>query len=361
LPREGIGWFTYEIFRRLAARQPEIEWIFIFDRPFDDQFITSENITPVVLAPPARHPFLWYTWFHISLPAKLQQLKPDIFISPDGYLPLKSNCPTLGVIHDLNFEHRPQNLPWLVRKYMLHFFPLYAKAATRLATVSKYSAKDISQLYGRPIEDIDLVYNGCGEFFFPIPANEQKLVKDELTDGKEYFLFVGALNPRKNLDGMLRAYRNYRESGGQNLFVIVGEAMFINQDIKSELDEHPYREDILLVGRMEGEQLNRILASSAALLFVSHFEGFGIPIVEAFKCQVPVITGTSTSMPEIAGDAAILCEPENYQQIAQAMHDVGVASVRNGLIAKGVERAKIFTWERSADMMWASIQKTLRQ
>lgn len=338
-----------------------MEWIFIFDRPFPDQFIFAENVRGIVVPPPARHPLLWYTWFHVSLPARLKQLKPDLFISPDGYLPLHSNYPTLGVIHDLNFEHRPKNLPWLVRKYMLHFFPRYARAATRLATVSEYSAQDIHEQYGIPRTDIDVVYNGCGDFFFPLPEAEQKEQMLALSGGRPYFLFIGALNPRKNLDGMLRAYAQYREAGGKNLFVIVGEAMFIDDEIRRVLDQHAYRKDIIFAGRMEGEKLNRVLASSQALMFVSHFEGFGIPIVEAFKCKVPVITATTTSMPEVAGDAALLCDPNDHHQIAEAMRSLENEDLRQDLIAKGTERANKFTWERSAEMMWQSIQNTLEK
>lgn len=356
---EGIGWFTFEIFKRLTRQHPEIEWLFLFDRKFSDEFIFAENVRGRVVSPQARHPALWYWWFEQSLPAVLRREKPDLFISPDGFLPLKSNIKSLGVIHDINFEHHPGYIPKLVGKYYRHYFPKFAHKADRLATVSEYSRADISETYGVSTEKIDLVYNGCGHFFAPLSPERREAMQQEITEGSPYFIFIGALNPRKNMAGMLRAYTEYRRQGGNNKFLVVGEKMFWDREVENIYESHPYRSDLVFTGRLEGKDLSRVLAAAEALLFVSHFEGFGIPIVEAFTCQTPVITSTTTSMPEVAGDAALLCDPNSYQQIAEAMHEVSDPSVRNSLIAKGKERAKLFTWERSAEMMWQSIQKTL--
>lgn len=358
---EGIGWFTYEIFQRLTREHPEVEWIFIFDRPYDPQFVFADNVRPVVIGPQSRHPVLWYLWFEWSLTRLLKKEQPDLFVSPDGYLSLRTQVKSLPVIHDLNFEHYPEKLPVLVRKYYRHYFPRFARHATRIATVSEYSRQDISRTYGIDDQKIDLVYNGCGDFFHPIPLDEQEKVRQEISQGEEYFIFIGALNPRKNITGMLRAFSNYRNTGGKSKLVIVGEKMFWSSDIEEAYQNHPHKSEVIFTGRLEGDALNRVLASASALLFVSHFEGFGIPVVEAFQCEVPVITSTATSLPEVAGNAALLCDPENYQQIAEAMHRIGDQKLRKSLIAKGKERVKEFTWQRSATMMWDSIKKALEQ
>lgn len=357
---EGIGWFTYEIFKRLTQRHPEIEWIFIFDRPYDPRFVFSNNVTPVVAGPPARHPVLWFIWFEWSLPRIFKKHKPDLFISTDGYVSLRNKVPDIAVIHDINFEHHPENIPLKARGYFLKNFRRFAHKALRIATVSEYSRTDISQTYGVSGQKIDLVYNGCGDFFFPLSVPEQEKVRQQLSNGEEFFVFIGALNPRKNIDGMLQAYQIYREKGGRHKFVIVGEKMFWNKHITTIYQNHLYKEDIIFTGRLEGKDLNRVLATSHALLFVSHFEGFGIPIVEAFKCEVPVITSSTTSMPEVAGDAALICDPENQDEIAAAMLRIAEPELRQQLISKGKERAGLFSWDRSADMMWTSIQNTLR-
>lgn len=358
---EGIGWFTFEVFKRLVIRHPNIEWIFIFDRPFDKSFIFADNITPIVVPPPARHPFLWYIWFEYSLKGVLNKHKPDLFISPDGYMPLSCRSKSLTVIHDINFEHYPEYLPKLPRWYHKKYFKQFAHKADRVATVSLYSKKDIAQTYKVDEHKIDLVYNGTGDFFHPIAEDRQKEVRSKLSAGKSYFVFIGALNPRKNITGMLKAYSRYRSSGGESKFTIVGAKMFWNKDVSEIYENHPFKEDIIFTGRLEGDSLNEVLASSEALLFVSNFEGFGIPIIEAFKCNIPVITSSTSSMPEVAGDAAIICDPNNIESIADAMHQVNTPEVKKDLIEKGKIRQNLFTWERSADMMWDSIQKTLAQ
>ncbi len=356
---EGIGWFTYEVFKRLSKSHPEVEWIFLFDRSYSNDYVFSNNITPLVISPPARHPFLWYIWFEHSVPRALAKHTPDLFISPDGYLSLKTKIKSLPIIHDLNFEHYPEYLPPLARYYHLRYFKKYAHKASRIVTVSEYSKQDITQTYQVDQNKIDVVYNGISDFFYPLSEEEQKVIRQRISNGFPYLIFIGALNPRKNISGMLKAFEIYRQRGGQNYFVIVGDKMFWSKQMAQVYDWHPYKENIIFTGKLEGKGLNEVLSSSSVLLFASHFEGFGIPIVEAFQCEVPVITSTTTCMPEVAGDAALFCNPNDINNIAEAMKKVENQDVRKNLIQKGKQRGRQFSWDRSAKMMWDSIVKTL--
>ena len=114
---EGIGWFTFESLKRITTQHPEHHFFFIFDRDFSEEFIFSDNITPLIQFPPARHPFLFFAWFEYALPSLLNKLKPDLFLSPDGFLSLRYQGKSMNVIHDLNFEHYPEDLPALIRWY----------------------------------------------------------------------------------------------------------------------------------------------------------------------------------------------------------------------------------------------------
>ena len=124
---EGIGWFTYETMRRITENHPEHQFYFLFDRKPDSHFIFSQNIIPIVLSPQARHPLLWYIWFEISVKRFLKTNNIDLFVSPDGFIPLRSKTPSLGVIHDINFHHSPTGIPLLTRYYYKYFFPRFAK------------------------------------------------------------------------------------------------------------------------------------------------------------------------------------------------------------------------------------------
>lgn len=357
---EGIGWFTQQIFLRLAQAHPGVQWYFIFDRPPQKGLQLPANVQPVVLSPPTRHPVLWWLWFHIRLPRLLRKLKVALFISPDGFLALNTPLPQLNVIHDINFEHAPGNIPFTVRLYYRHYFQRYARQATRLVTVSQYSKQDIAHTYAVPPERIDVVYNGVGDFFHTASANEQSTQRQQLTGGVPYFIFIGAFNPRKNIDGMLHAYTRYRREGGQAKFVLVGDKMYWPPAIQKVLDQHPFKGDLVFPGRLSGKALNQVLAAAQALMFISHFEGFGIPIIEAFQCEVPVITSTTTSMPEVAGEAALLCEPTDYKRITEAMHEVEKEPVRRQLKEAGLKQLQKFNWDKAAKEMWQSIQKTLK-
>lgn len=360
---EGIGWFTFESLKRITQQHPEHEFIFIFDRPYSDDFIFSKNITPVVVGPQARHPILYYIWFNYSVPKILETHKVDLFLSPDGYIPLKTKVKSLAVFHDLNFEHYPKDMPPADRYYYRKYFPLFAKQASRIATVSEYSKKDIMEQYGIDAEKIDVVYNGANEKFIPLSDNIKKLVVEKHTGGKPYFIFIGALNPRKNLVHLLKAFDEFKKTDRLSCqLLIVGEKMFKTNDIFETYEDMHFKADVVFSGRLNGIELHKALASAIALTYVSYFEGFGIPIVEAFYTETPVITSNVTSMPEVAGDAALFVDPFSPEDIAKALTKISTdPKVRADLIEKGNKRKTKFHWQNTADELWKSILKTVNQ
>ena len=139
---EGIGWFTYESVKRMVLAHPEHEFHFLFDRNFSEEFIFAKNVVPHVLFPPARHPFLWYAWFEYAVPSALRKIKPDVFLSTDGYLSLSAKTPQVLVIHDLAFEHFNNHVDWLTLKYYKYFVPKFARGANRIAAVSSFTKAD---------------------------------------------------------------------------------------------------------------------------------------------------------------------------------------------------------------------------
>ena len=358
---EGIGWFAFESLKRITQQHPEHEFVFIFDRPFCDDFIFGSNVTPVVIGPQARHPFLYYIWFNHSIPKVLKEHQPDIFLSPDGYIPLSCKVKTLSVFHDLNFEHFPKDLPFSERYYYQKYFPKYAKKATRLATVSQFSKEDIVKQYGVDEDKIDVVYNGANEKFTPLSPAIKKLVVEKHTGGKPYFIFIGALNPRKNLVNLLKAFDLFKKTDKNSIqLLIVGEKMHKTDAIFDTYEEMNYKADVNFSGRLNNLELHKALASALALTYVSYFEGFGIPIVEAFYTETPVITSNVTSMPEVAGDAALLVDPFSPEDIAQALSEISTnEKLRAQLIEKANVQKEKFHWQKTADNLWNSILKTI--
>ncbi len=359
---DGIGWFTFEIFSRIAKNNPQHRFYYFFDRKFSDEFITSDNIIPVVVSPQARHPFLFYLWFEFAVPWWLKKIKADIFVSPDSFNITKKNVPSLMVIHDLNFEHNPEFLPKLISWYYRRYTPKMANTAQRIATVSEFSKNDICKHYNIEAQKIDVVYNGANTMFTPVSEEEQQIWRDNNTQGKPFFIFVGTIHPRKNLENQLLAFDIFRNNN-ENLshkFVIVGEKWGRNDNLTNIINNLEYKNDIIFKGRFEPAQLHYALASATAIMYVSHFEGFGIPVLEGFNTDTPVITSDVTAMPEIAGEAAICVNPADCNAIADAMTTiVKDKSFRLSLIQKGRERKNNYSWNRSATLMWNSICKIL--
>ncbi|MEX2589828.1 MAG: glycosyltransferase family 1 protein, partial [Chitinophagales bacterium] len=312
---EGIGWFTHETLKRITRNHPEHEFIFFFDRPYSQEFIFSDNITPIVLYPPARHPLLFYVWFEWSVKNALKKHKADAFISSDGFMSLSTDVPTLLVIHDLAFEHFPEHINWWDRKYYRYFMPKFAKAAKRIATVSNYSKQDIVKHYGVSENKIDVVYNGVNDKFKIDNASNHSTKIEQ-----SYFLFAGAIQPRKNLGNILRAFDSFKAKTNAPILLIVAgrKAWRYEQDLLV-WENMQFKDDVQFIDHQTPQQLSVLMQNALALVYVSLFEGFGIPIIEAMRCKTPVITSKTSSMPEVAGDAGLLCNPNKPAEIADAM------------------------------------------
>jgi glycosyltransferase involved in cell wall biosynthesis len=359
---EGIGWFTFETLIRMTQNHPEHEFIFIFDRPYDPDYVFSDNITPVVIGPQARHPLLFYIWFDFQIPKVLKKYKADLFLSPDGYLSLRTKVPQLAVIHDINFVHRPDDLPWLIAKYYNYFFPKFARIAKRIATVSFYSKEDIARSFKIDYDKIDVVYDGINQIFEPLPEKEKTKIRKKYTGGTEYFLFVGALHPRKNVSGLLQAFDSFKGETTNNIkLMIVGGEMHKTGDIFETYENMRFKNDVVFTGRVSTDELHDIFGAALALTFVPFFEGFGIPVVEAMSAGVPVICSNTTSIPEVGGNAVVYADPMKIDQITDAMIKLANdKDLRKELIEKGFEQKNKFSWDETANLLWQSIKRALQ-
>ena len=359
---EGIGWFSYETLIRITRDHPEHEFYFFFDRPYHNDFVFSKNITPIVLYPPARHPFLFYLFFEWSIPFALKKYKIDYFISPDGYMSLNSKVPSLAVIHDIAFEHRNNDVGKLMLKYYRYFFPKFAARANRIATVSEYSKNDIIKTYNISEKKIDVVYNGANEIYKPINTALIEETKKRYSDQCSYFVYVGSLNPRKNIANLLKAFDEFKKVDSSNSkLLIIGKVMFNNNHFNAELESMRFKNDVVFTGRLSNEELHLVLASANALIYIPFYEGFGIPIIEAFNCNTPVITSNVTSLPEVASDAAILVDPNNIIDIAKAMHEILDDNISEDLKIKMGKRVLDFSWEKTANLLWQSFEKMAKE
>ena len=357
---DGIAWFTYEILKRIVTQHPEHEFVFFFDRPYDPYFIFASNVKPVVVHPQARHPFLWWLFFEKGIKKALKNEKIDIFISPDGWACLSTKVKTINVIHDLNFEHYPSFINPLTLKYYTRFFPRFAKKAEQLITVSQFSKEDIVNLYHIDEKKISIVYNAASDDFFEVDEHTKQETVQQLTGGVPYFVFVGSAHPRKNVERIMYAFEQFREKYADVKFVFAGSNKYWDKNIKNTYNRLKCKSDIVFTGYLATEEMNKVVSSALALVYPSLFEGFGIPIVEGFAARVPVITSNVTSMPEVAGDAALLVNPLSVTEITNAMEQIATNEpLRKKLIQLGIARNNTFSWDKSAQQFWNVIFELL--
>lgn len=355
---EGIGRFAYETLWRMCSLHPEHDFLFISDRPTDARWNFPPNVQWISTRLPSRHPILWFLRFHWEIPRILKKHQADLFLSPDGWS-VPSSLPKLVVLHDLNFLESPKNLPPLTRFYFTHFFPSYARQAQAVVTVSNFSGQDIQQRLGIPASQIAVVYNAAGSEFKPMNGLEIQRAQAQFNAGKPYLVFVGAQVPRKNLPRLLEALDViWSENPQAPNLLLVGEPMWSGSELRLVVKNMKNPAKLNFTGRLKRPQVAQVIAAAEGLLLPSLFEGFGIPVLEAMACGVPVLTSNSTSLPEVAGGAAVLVDPSNVQLIKQGIEQLLYNDeLRQQCIQKGLKRAAQFSWDQSAEALFQALER----
>jgi glycosyltransferase involved in cell wall biosynthesis len=358
---EGYGYFIRELFQVLVKDHPQHQFYFLFDRPFDEKYIFFSNVHPMVISPPARHPVLWKYWYDIKIPLALKRIKADVFISPDGYCSLTTKVPQCLVVHDLGFLHYPEAYKKSHVRFLKRNTPKFLKKAKHIVTVSKFSKDDILKHYKIEAAKIDVVYNGVKDVFHPLSFDEKDAVKEKYTEGKEYFLYLGAIQPRKNLVNLLKAFSIFKKRLQSNMkLIIAGRLAWKNQEFLQLIQTYKYRSDVILTGYLPEDELPLLVGSAYSLIYPSFFEGFGVPVAEAMKCEVPVLTSEKTSMQEVAGEAGLFFNPNDHTDIADKMMLIYKnENLRKQLIEKGKLLASKYDWRKSAEVFWQSMLKAI--
>ncbi|MEM8523326.1 MAG: glycosyltransferase family 1 protein [Bacteroidota bacterium] len=357
---EGIGWFTYEVSKRLVEQHPEHEFLFFFDRPFEEQFVFAENVNPIVLSPPARHPILFYIWFEYAVARALKKYKADIFLSPDNFCSLRTKVPTVLVVHDLAYAHFPEQMRFRDRFYYCRFMPQFLRKATQIVTVSKFTKQDILDLHSIDSESISVSYNGVRDVFQPISKKEQTGIKAQFSGEKDYFFYIGAVHPRKNVHRLIAAFDDFKRRTRSDLkLLIAGRFSWQTGAVKDAYENAQHQADIEFLGYVNDALLPQLMATAFALTYVSTFEGFGVPLLEAMHCEVPIITSEKSSMSEVVGDAAILVNPFKMNEISIAMQRIlNNADLRQQLVELGKEQRQKYSWQKATDIVYRACLKS---
>ncbi|HIE39142.1 MAG TPA: glycosyltransferase family 1 protein [Anaerolineales bacterium] len=299
-------------------------------------------------------------WHRLRLPIPIEAIvgRVDLFYSPDFILPpILPDVRTLLTVHDLSFLHYPDHfVPKLVR-YLSRAVPRSIARARRVLADSEATRTDLIQFLGVPPESVEVLYSGVDPRFRPEPEpGERERLQSRYGVGeRSYVLSVGTLQPRKNYVRLIRAFARLRLAPlCPETLVIAGGRGWLYQEIYAEAEKHPDR--VRILGFVDEADLPALYREAALFVFPSFYEGFGLPVLEAMACGVPVVCSNASSLPEVAGAAALLVDPHDEEGLTEAMERaLADEGLREEMVARGLEQAARFTWERAARQLLATL------
>lgn len=359
--RTGTEAYAYYLIRALIeqARARDVQLRLYFNQPPPSHLFPNVSHVEFVVMPFAR------LWTHIRLAWELQHHPPDVFFTPAHVIPLTYRGRSLATIHDLGYHYFPQAHPWQQRLY-LHWSTRHnTHRAHHILADSHATKTDLAHFYNVPLEKITVVYPALPMESKQSPISSLQSPVSTLTVSQSlshnssftihhspfptpYLLYIGTLQPRKNLSRLVQAYT---QSNVPHHLVLAGRIGWLADDILATIAQQPpeVRERIHLPGYVSEVEKEQLLVAASGLLYPSLYEGFGFPVLEAQQAGIPVLCSNSSSLPEVAGDAALLVDPHDVTGIAAAIHRLTTdESLRQTLIHKGHDNVRRFTWQNAA-------------
>jgi glycosyltransferase involved in cell wall biosynthesis len=275
----------------------------------------------------------------------------DLFHATDHLLPPLRQTPTVFTVHDLAFLTQPETHLRSNRTYLGWMMPRFVRAATRVIADSEATRRDVLRYYGIAPDRIRTVHLGVEPSFTPVePARAREVVRMRQRLVEPYILFVGTLEPRKNLQGLLAAYRRLLQDRADSpRLAIAGAPGWMYEDVFRLVRTWGLTDRVSFLGHVPDADLPVLYSAAAAFAYPSLYEGFGLPPLEALACGAPVVCSNRPALPEVVGDAALLVDPTNPNALASALGRLlDDATLRAELRARGLARAARFTWTRTA-------------
>jgi glycosyltransferase involved in cell wall biosynthesis len=334
--RTGDETYIKNLVRRYAALRPGHDYHLYYTHAEGEPWLRSLEGPFHLHRLPVKNPFFRVPF---SYPWRAWRDRLDVFqtsyvgVTPPG-------VKLVLAVHDLTWEFFPETFP-ADRALFLKLTRWSVKRASAVLVCSENTKKDLMRLYGAPAEKIHVIYNGVDPSFTPCGDQDRmKKVKEKYGIKRPYFLSVGALQPRKNLKRLVEAFIEARKNPGFDYdLVLVGKKAWGDQPGQD-------RPDILRTGYVGEDELPVLYAGATAFAYMSLYEGFGLPPIEAMACGAPVVVSNTSSFPESCGDVAVYADPQSVPDIARALLEMGTQpALRESLRAKGLERVKRFTWD----------------
>ena len=350
----GIARYSLELASALPSVAPEDRFTLLRSVRQRHALPSRPNLSSAPILTPPHH-----RWEQVSLPFEVGRLRPDLLHSTDFVPPFRRWYPAVVTVHELGFLRFPETLT----AASLRYYRQVGKAVTnaqRTIAVSHHTARDLADLAHVPLDRVRVVYNGVSPQFQPV---EDAAALDRLRTryrlDRPYVLFVGTLEPRKNVSTLLRAFQAVR-AREDVLLVLAGRRGWLFEPIFHLVDELQLNDHVRILERVALDELPVIYTAAAALSLPSLYEGFGLTALEAMACGVPTVVADTSALPEVVGDAALLHPPTEEEALADALlRLLQDEDLRATLRKRGQERAARFTWDETARQTLAVYREAL--
>ncbi len=341
----GISWYCQNLLRHLPGTDPEIQYtVFLGERRYEGVRGLELRVSRL----PTHSPPIRILWEQAIQPWALRRAGVDLLHGLALIGPLLSGRPLVITIHDLSFLHYPQSFHALKRLYLKLFTRLSVRRAQRVIAISDSTRQDIIEQYGVPSETVDLIYYGSNPAFRPLPAEKVAQFRSDQGLPERFILFVGTLEPRKNVVRLIEAYSRLPASNRPPL-MLIGAKGWLYDSVFARVDELDLSDAVRFVGYVPGNSLPWWYNAADLFVYPSIYEGFGLPPLEAMACGTPVVTSKASSLPEVVGTAGLLVDPTSTESLASAMEQVlSDQGERDRMRSAGLAQARRFSWDDTA-------------
>lgn len=352
----GIGRYVRELVAALAALDRDTPYRLYVQGAHRDKLPNSPGANFTWKASRISTEWSARIWHRARLPIPIELWtgRIDLFHATDFVLP-PTRARTLLTVHDLSFVRRPETAFPALKAYLDQVVPRSIQRADHILADSQATKTDLIDVYAVQPDKVTVLLSGVDSRFQPVPDSEIERVRIKYGIAHAPYLFnVGTVQPRKNYERLMQALATLPAPYADVQLVIAGGKGWLQDPIYQAVDRLKLSERVQFIGFADDKDLPALYSGARAVPFVSLYEGFGLPVLEAMACGVPVVTSNVSSMPEAAGEAALLVDPESVDQIRDTMIRVlGDESLRADLIQRGLERAQSFTWRRAAEQLRA--------
>jgi len=357
--KSGVDWYTHRVIQEMMEILSPDEQLLLFsnrETGFEPEAAGRSNVTII------RSNFMYQEpWRQFVLPLLLRRHGIDVCFFTNFVLSVAGTCPMVLTIHDLSFRlfprtHSLRNVIWA-----RSLVPISTRRSKHIIAVSNNTKLDLVRLMNVPSQKVSVVHEGAPDEFQPEPQAEDEEAMAHYGIMKPYVLFVGTLEPRKNLNFLIRSFDQVAQAIPDVHLVLAGRRGWMAQAIFDELEKRDLLGRVHITGYVRERYLPALYRQASAFVYPSLYEGFGLPPLEAMSSGTPVIVSRSSSLPEVVGDAGIYVNPLDTNELAQAMKDIlNNPELAASLREKGLERASRFSWRKAAEQTLAILRDAAR-